>query len=69
MCDAGEEETLLHFMKDCNLYNELRTQFGIENAALEDILMFTNVLDASLCEDYLAEAWKKEDVCVKAKRE
>ena len=22
LCDTGEEETLLHFMKDCNLYNE-----------------------------------------------
>ena len=59
LCTSGEVETLFHSFIQCNFYNELRMEFGMNEKCLADILMFSGECDVNVCKKYIEAVWEK----------
>lgn len=61
ICEAGEEETLEHFVKECEALEGVRRKFGVEGLPIETLLLFEGgeEEEAEKYKEYIEHLWSE----------
>ena len=67
LCQSGVEETLQHFLKDCEALWSLRTAHGVVEMQVNDMLFGDVVeVEAEHRRRYLVNIWRRREKLVEA---
>ena len=65
LCDSGQEETLNHFLVDCNYYQQVRLDYNVHNMTLAEILLFAGNSSSESSKIFLGIIWKMREIGLK----
>ena len=59
LCGSGEEETLDHFLVECETLREMRESHGMRGRSVEEILLFCGDCEVEKTKAFLVDAWRR----------